>query len=70
MKKLTRHTKSAFESVRETKFRTLEATELNKVHGGLQATITTLSTVTVTPGGNSNDGDDSWSGEDSGSAPP
>jgi len=69
MKKLTRHTRSAFESLRQTKFRTMEATELDKVHGGTRTTVITLSTITVTPSGNSNDGDDSWSGEDSGGAP-
>ena len=70
MKKLAKQTTSAFESLQQTKFRTLEATELNKVYGGVLATTTTLSTISVTPSGNSNDGDDSWKGEDSGAAPP
>ncbi|MBK7537172.1 MAG: hypothetical protein IPI49_17765 [Myxococcales bacterium] len=70
MKKITRTTTTAFESLQQDKFRTLESTELDKVHGGRAATVITLSTITVTPSGSSNDGDDSWSGEDSGGLPP
>ena len=59
---------AAFESLNQDKFRTLEAQELSSVHGG--KSTTTLDTITVTPSGGRNDGDDSWDGEDSGSPPP
>ena len=55
--------------MKQLKFRTVEATELESVHGGKMITVVTLSTVTVTPSGSSNDGDDSWAGEDSGGPP-
>ena len=64
MKKLSRQTPNTFESIKQPKFRTIEATELERVHGGLMATTITLSTITVTPTGSSNDGDDSYAGED------
>lgn len=69
MKKLSKRISKGFESLQEPKFRTLESNELDQVHGGKMATVVTLSTITVTPSGNSNDGDDSWEGEDSGAIP-
>ena len=49
----------------------LEANQMNEVFGGRAVGGgCTLDTVTVTPSGSSNDGDDSWSGECTGSLPP
>ena len=70
MRKTSRQGMRGFESLQQPKFRTMEAAELVQVHGGYLATVITLSTVTVTPSGGGNDGDDSWSGEDGGGAPP
>lgn len=48
----------------------LEADQMNEVFGGRAVGGNcTLDTITVTPSGSSNDGDDSWSGECSGELP-
>jgi|GEM_PF-4393164 len=54
-----------FERLDNAKFKTLENDQLDAVTGGKSAPAggCTLDTITVTPSGNSNDGNDSWEGE-------
>jgi len=41
----------------------LEKSQMNQFFGGGGGSGCTLDTVTVTPSGSANDGDDSWGGE-------
>ncbi|WP_338865078.1 hypothetical protein [Myxococcus stipitatus] len=55
-----------FESLDSSKFTTLENEQLEAVMGGFKQAPTgncTLDTITVTPRGNSNDGNDTYEGE-------
>jgi len=44
-------TNKIFESLRQPKFHTVEASELERMHGGALVAMTTLTTLTITPSG-------------------
>lgn len=55
--------KFSFQDIKEMNDVNLEKSQMNQFFGGGGGSGCTLDTVTVTPSGSANDGDDSWGGE-------